>query len=95
MEVKITFDTEKESVEDLNRLIAALQDLVQKKERAVTLGNPLTASSITKPAQVHVQRPQQSQQQNVLASGQTAGGGRVIPYQDISGLMEKVLSGRK
>ncbi len=94
MEVKITFDTEKESVEDLNRLIAALQDLVEKKVKAVTLGNPLASLSVTKPAQA--QQPQQTQQQrNVPAGGQTAGGGRVIPYQDISNLMDKVLSGKR
>ena len=90
MEVKITFDTEKESVEDLHRLIGALQDLVAKKEKAVALGNPMATNTITRPAQVHVQ-----QTQHVPASGQTAGGGRVIPYQDISNLMEKVLSGKK
>ena len=90
MEVKITFDTEKESIEDLQRLIAALQDLVTKKEKAATLGNPLATNTITKPSQV---KGEQAQQQTPT-SGQTAGGGRVIPYQDISHLMEKVLSGR-
>jgi hypothetical protein len=89
MEVKITFDTEKESIEDLNRLIASLQDLVARKEKAATLGNPLTSGSVAR--QTH----QQSHQQPASTSSQTAGGGRVIPYQDISTLMEKVFSGKK
>ena len=32
MEVKISFDTEKESIQDLKGLISALQDLINKRE---------------------------------------------------------------
>ncbi len=94
MEVKISFDTEKESVEDLRRLIAALEDLIAKREKAAALGNPLAAAAITRPAQVKMEQPQVQQQASVPAGGRTAGGGRVIEYQDISNVMVKVFSGK-
>lgn len=92
MEVKISFDTEKESVDDLKRLVLALQDLINKREKANSLGNPLTASSVTKPSQVRIETQQQTQQTS--SSGQTNGGGRVVPYEDMSSLLSKIASGR-
>ena len=94
MEVKISFDTEKESVDDLKRLIGALQDLIAKREKAGSLGNPLANSNITRPSQVNVQSSQ-PQQVHVPASGQTAGGGRVVPFEDTSDLLSKLASGRR
>ena len=97
MEVKISFDTEKESMEDLRRLIAALEDLIAKRERAVALGNPLASMSVTRPAQVKMEQQVQQQtpqQQAPPSGGKTAGGGRVIEYQDLSSLMVKVFSGK-
>ena len=93
MEVKISFDTEKESVDDLKRLVGALQDLISKREKSNSLGNPLASSSITRPAQVSVPQPQVQQTQSV-SSGQTAGGGRVTPYEDMSHLLSKIAQGR-
>ena len=89
MEVKISFDTEKESIEDLKRLIASLQDLIAKREKSDSLGNPLTASSMPKPVQVKAETPAQP-----AASGQTTGGGRVVPYEDMSSLLSKIASGK-
>ena len=94
MEVKISFDTEKESVEDLKGLIAALQDLISKREKAGSLGNPLATSTITRPSQVSMPSSQ-LQQTRVPTSGQTTGGGRVIPYEDTSELLSKLASGGK
>lgn len=96
MEVKIAFDTEKESVEDLKRLVIALQDLISKREKGNSLGNPLATSNITRPSQVKVESSQSQQQTvQVPASGQTTGGGRVIPYEDMSDVLSKIVSGRK
>ena len=96
MEVKISFDTEKESVEDLKRLVMALQDLISKREKGNSLGNPLATSNVTRPSQVKVEAPVQTQPQvKVPASGQTSGGGRVIPYEDMSDVLSKIVSGRK
>lgn len=96
MEVKISFDTEKESVEDLKRLVVALQDLITKREKAASLGNPLTSSLVTKPSQVKLETSQSQQQQvHAPAGGQTSGGGRVIPYEDMSGVLSKIVSGKK
>ncbi len=94
MEVKISFDTEKEKIEDLKRLIASLQDLIEKREKSSSLGNPLAASVLKKPSQVkiEVQQPQPNVQ---VKSGLTNGGGRVIPYEDMSGVLSKIVSGRK
>ena len=90
VEVKISFDTEKEDIDDLKRLIIALQDLVNKREKANSLGNPLATSSIIKPSQIRVE----TQVQQASAGGQTTGGGRVIPYEDMSGVLSKIVSGK-
>lgn len=97
MEVKISFDTEKENVDDLKRLVGALQDLISKREKSTSLGNPLATSSVTKPSQIRVESSPQPQQQTVQApaGGQTSGGGRVIPYEDMSGVLSKIVSGKK
>ncbi len=94
MEVKISFNTEKENVDDLKRLVLALQDLIQKREKVSSLGNPLAASNITRPSQIRVESTQQPQTQ-VPAGGQTNGGGRVVPYEDMSNLLSKLASGRR
>ena len=95
MEVKISFDTEKESVDDLKRLVAALQDLITKREKSGSLGNPLASSNITKPSQVRIEPSAQPTQTQVPSGGQTAGGGRVMPYEDMSSLLSKIASGRR
>ena len=94
MDVKISFDTEKESLDDLRRLVAALQDLISKREKSASLGNPLSTSNVTRPSQIQVQQSTQPQQQ-ASANGQTSGGGRVIPYEDMSNILSKLASGRK
>ena len=97
MEVKISFDTEKENVDDLKRLIAALQDLIARREKSSSLGNPLSATNVTRPAQVKVEASQPAQQtkQQAPAGGTTSGGGRVIPYEDMSNVLSKIVSGKR
>ncbi len=94
MEIKISFDTEKESIDDLKKLIISLQDLIAKREKASSLDNPLATSTLTKPSQVKlgVQQPQTNVQ---IKPGLTNGGSRVIPYEDMSGILSKIVSGKK
>lgn len=95
MQIKISFDTETESIEEIKRLVVSLQDLVAKREKSSSLGNPLSAQSIVKPSQVKVEvsQPQVTPQSPV--GGRTSGGGRVIPYEDMSETLSKIVSGRK
>ena len=94
MEVRITFDTEKENLEDLKKLVLSLQDLIKKREKAVTYSNPLATSNIKTPSQVKLEsnnpKPQIETQQQT--SGFTSGGGRVIPYDsEVSNSLSKIL----
>ena len=89
MQVQIKFDTEKESIDDLKRLISSLQDLVKQRETMPT-------------AQVHVSAPQpvmqqpQAPQQPKPAGGHTSGGGRIMDYDpNIGDLLSKFASGDK
>ncbi len=90
MEVRISFDTEKESVEDLKRLIVALQDLITRKEKAISLGNPMATSNITRPAQVKVE-PIKAEEKKVTPENYT-GSGKIIPFEDLSGTVSKIFS---
>lgn len=82
MEVKISFDTEKESIEDLKKLVAALQDLIAKKEKL-----PNNTSIVQSYQKVEINKPKEE----VM----TRGGGRVIPYEDMSDSLSRIMSGRK
>ena len=77
MEVQIKFDTEKESIEDLKGLVAALQDLIKKRESGQPVNN---ASQIKEPE---------------VKAGQTSGGGRIIPYEDMSMQLSQILKKQK
>lgn len=81
MEVKITFDTEKESVEDLKKLISSLQDLVDKREKGEKLGNPIT-SDVKKPED---EKPQLREPQPSTPKDS--------PYEDTSHLLSKLATG--
>lgn len=93
MEVKISFDTEKESVDDIKKLIFALQDLVNKREKISSTNNSMTHAS--KPQNIQVQAVQtQSLQSQPNSSGQSAGGSKFTPYIDMSDTMSKIFSGK-
>ncbi|GEM_PF-1659484 len=93
MEVKISFDTEKESVDDLKKLVGALQDLIAKREKSAHLGNPFSAS-VTSPTQIRTEpAPAVQQTLKPAPTGQTSGGGRVVPYEDMSKMLSKLASG--
>ena len=86
MEVNLRFDTEKEPLDNLKKLVDALHQLINHRDG--------TSSS---PAQVstHVSSSIQQQQQQKPAPDRTPGGGRVIPYEDMSGKMSQIFSGRR
>ncbi|MDI6736988.1 MAG: hypothetical protein QME12_00545 [Nanoarchaeota archaeon] len=94
MQVQISFDTEKESLDDLKKLAMAIQDMISKRERQCGMAP-------SQPAQQQQQsyQPQQFQQTPKPApkEGKTAGGGRVVPYDDnLSNMMSSLLySGKK
>ena len=89
MQVQISFDTEKESLDDLKKLAMAIQDLIAEREKACGCA----------PAQEKPYQPQQYQQTPKPApkDGKTAGGGRVVPYDEkVSDMMSNLLySGKK
>jgi len=101
MEVRITFDTEKESLNELKRLVASLQDLIKKREKSQVLNNPLTTNSIKTPSQIKLEEQQKVEANTSInqfssSDQRTTGGGRVIPYdKNISDSLAKILSGRK
>ena len=82
MEVKISFDTEKESLLDLKKFISYVQDIIDRRENN-TNSQPVPGINATTQS-----KPQ------VPASGQTSGGGIVIPYEDMSAKLSEILSGR-
>lgn len=73
MQVQISFDTERESIEDLKKLVAGIQQIIDERN-----GKP--------------QNPAKAQPKPTLKEGKTAGGGRVVPYEDLSGMMDKIFS---
>ena len=100
MEVKISFDTEKESVADLKGLVKALQDLINKKEGTT---KPITQTIQEKPQpQIQpntthfsnpVPKPIEATPQN--KEGRTTGGSNYIGYKDMSDVLSRIASGQK
>ena len=86
MQVQIKFDTEKESLDDLKRLVSSLQDLINQRENSVVSQGRQAVS------------PQQIMPQPVQAnpvSGNTSGGGRIMEYDPAVGdLLSKFASGK-
>lgn len=83
MQVNLSFDTEKESLENLQKLVDALNQLIASRG-----GNPHqnlanVATSMSQPQQ---QKPMPDK---------TSGGCKVIPYEDMSGKMANIFSGRR
>jgi len=87
MEVKISFDTQKDSVEELKKLVANLQDLIAQRE------NRQQAKAEQNPAEQHSYSQAEPSFSN--RSKKTDGGCQVIPYQDMTATMESIFSGKK
>lgn len=97
MQVQISFDSEKESLDDLKKLAMAIQDMISEREKQCGIvSQPQTTNQ---QPQANSYQPQQFQQapKPVAKEGKTAGGGRVVPYDDnISNMMASLLySGKK
>jgi|SRR3989344_8258892 len=103
MEVKISFDTEKESIQDLKGLISALQDLINKREgkapQPQQMSQPVQSqpqySAPQQQSQPQYQYQSQPQQPAQSASPQTASGSRVVDYKDMSDILSKIAQGAK
>ena len=76
MQVKISFDTENESLDNLKKLVEALQKLIVHRE-----GEPISQET--------------KKEEPKKVASRTGGGCRVIPYEDMSGKMAELLSGRR
>ena len=98
--MKITFDTEADSIEDLKAVLNMVNSALQKRadgnnelpksgNEIFNAGNFVEAP---KPEQMMNGKYQQQQPQNAQAGGKTAGGGRVIPYKDMSCMMSNIFS---
>ena len=91
MQVNIKFDTEKESVDDLKRLITSLQELVAQREK---MGAAKPMQSFVSQPQPQVQAP--VQQAPKPSDGHTSGGGRIMEYDpSVADLLSKFASGSK
>ena len=81
MQVKLNFDTEKENVENLKKLVEALQQLIASREGKQFQSTPTVT--------IQTQTPPQN------VPDRTGGGCRVIPYEDMTGKMANIFSGRR
>lgn len=92
MQVQLCFDTEKESLDDLKKLAMAIQDMIAERERQLGMAP-------SQPVQQQAYQPQQFQQapKPVPKDGKTAGGGRIVPYDEkVSDMMSSLLySGKR
>ena len=91
--MKVTFDTETDSVEDLQQVLNMLNSALQKRS-ANSL--PKSANEIFTVGRF-VEAPKMEQQSaNKLQEQQTpiktAGGGRITPFQDLSSMMSNIFS---
>lgn len=81
MEVVLKFNTETESVENLTKLVEALQKLISHRTG--------------KPIQTSTQTSSEVKQSAPRVQSKTGGGCRVVPYEDMSERMSCLLSGKR
>ncbi|MFH1066149.1 MAG: hypothetical protein V1734_06590 [Nanoarchaeota archaeon] len=97
MQVQLSFDSEKESLDDLKKLAMAIQDMISEREKQCGIVSQPQAAGNQQQANSY--QPQQYPQtpKPVPKDGKTSGGGRVIPYDEkISDMMTSLLySGKK
>ena len=83
MQVNLSFDTESEKVDNLKKLVEALEQLMASREGRTYQPGQKQASTVAAPVE-----------QKAVAD-KTSGGCRVIPYEDMSGKMANIFSGRR
>ncbi|MSR85972.1 hypothetical protein EXS74_01085 [Candidatus Woesearchaeota archaeon] len=81
MQVNLSFDTESEKVDNLKKLVEALEQLIASREGRTYQAGQKQTSTVAAPVEP---KP---------VNSQTAGGCRVIPYEDMSGKMANIFSG--
>ena len=91
--MKVTFDTETDSIEDLQQVLSLLNSALQKRSLNSL---PKSANEIFNVGNF-VEAPKQEQFSSNKSPEQqapvkTAGGGRITPFQDLSGLMTNIFS---
>ncbi|MBS3108271.1 hypothetical protein J4409_00195 [Candidatus Woesearchaeota archaeon] len=86
--MKLTFDTETDSVDDLNNILNMLTIAIQKKAG----NNANITSNANIQSQQQLNKQPEPEQQKIPNGGKTASGGRVIPFQDLSGMMSNIFS---
>ena len=93
MQVNIKFDTEKETLDDLRRLVSSLQDLITQREKFESTPGfrpAVQPIQMTSPVQNVQQSPPRP-----ANSGQTSGGGKIMEYDPAVGdLLSKFASGK-
>ena len=98
MQVQLSFDSEKESLDDLKKLAMAIQDMISQREKQCGMP-PSQQQTTNQELRTNSYQPQQFQQapKPVQKDGKTSGGGRVIPYDEkVSDMMSNLLySGKK
>jgi len=113
--MKVTFDTETDSIDDLKNILNILNGVLQKKGAVFSNTSNNTSNNVTNnlpssgndifnvggfvdaPRQEQFvggkyQMQQQQPQQKAPEGGKTAGGGRVIEFRDLSGMMSNIFS---
>lgn len=111
--MKITFDTETDSTDDLKNALDILNGALQKKgvigsnnnapsdanslpkssDEIFNVGNFVEAPKPEQFASGRYQVQQQPQQQQKAPEGdRTSGGGRVVEFRDLSGMMSNIFS---
>jgi hypothetical protein len=93
MQVNISFDTEREKIENLKKLVSAVQELISHRE-----GKPINPiqSQISKPIAQQIPRGiEKPITQQSSAKAKTSGGCRVIPFEDMTDQMAKIFSGKR
>lgn len=94
MNIQLSFDTEKDNLEDLKKVCAILQEVINRKEKKL----PISELDICnakykedKPIQV-MNKPRTEQPKKEM---KTQGGCRFIPYEDMSDTMANIFQKKK
>lgn len=99
--MKVTFDTEADSTEDLKSVLEMLNNALQKRtggdlpksgNEIFNVGNFVEAPKQEQFVDGKYKSEQKSEHPEQQQGGKTTGGGRVIPYQDLSGMMSNIFS---
>ena len=94
MQVNIKFDTERETLDDLRRLVSSLQDLISQREKMQSMPGFKPVMSPPVPVSSSVPNVQQSPPRPANG-GQTSGGGKIMEYDPAVGdLLSKFASGK-